>query len=286
MPPTKKLQVKVKPGDKTKAYVARVEQAIAPKDPTQSIYADIERQLALGDFSRMTPEERLSWAYNMTKVLGLNPASSPIKFILDRQGLYKPYMSGDAADQLRRVHKVNTGIIEKGFLKDEKGEPTRIYTVWVKLWNQEGREGFNVGAVVFSGTPEDMANCPMKATTKALRRGTLSFVGLGAFLIEDELETMRGWSTAEGAKPSQAPAPMRIAPPQVPSLPPPSVQAPSTVVAIAAPVLKAEPPEVEVRGVQPTIATTAQASSFLAPPSPPTPAPKIPEVMIPRLKPR
>ncbi len=61
-----------------------------------------------------------------------------------------------------------------------------IYVFHVKISNPDGRIGFNVGAVPIVGTAgEDRSNAVMKAYTKAERRATLAFAGLG---IPDESE--------------------------------------------------------------------------------------------------
>lgn len=138
----------------------------------------IESALILGDLSKLTVDQRLSYYKQVCESVGLNPLTKPFDYIL-LNGKLTLYAKRDATDQLRKVHKVSITISGREVI----GE---IYVVTAKAKDKDGREDESTGAVFISGLKGDnLANAYLKAETKAKRRVTLSICGLG---LLDETE--------------------------------------------------------------------------------------------------
>lgn len=144
--------------------------------PVQS--GAIESALILGDLSKLSTDQRLSYYKQVCESVGLNPLTKPFDYI-NLNGKLTLYAKRDATDQLRKVHKVSITISSRELI----GE---IYIVTAKAKDKDGREDESTGAVFVSGLKGDnLANAYMKAETKAKRRVTLSVCGLG---LLDETE--------------------------------------------------------------------------------------------------
>jgi hypothetical protein len=138
--------------------------------------------LIAGDLSKLSPEDRVMYYKRVCDSLGLNYLTQPLAYLVLNQRLVL-YCKRDAADQLRRIHKVSiTGtsqIVMDGVL-----------VVTAKAMNGEGRTDEEIGAVSIVGLKGgELANALMKAHTKAKRRVTLSLCGLG-WLDETEIDTI------------------------------------------------------------------------------------------------
>ncbi|MDO8671260.1 MAG: hypothetical protein Q7O66_07485, partial [Dehalococcoidia bacterium] len=119
--------------------------------------------------------------------LGLNALTKPFDYIR-LNGQLTLYATKTATDQLAKA-----GGLSLRMVKTERVED--IYMVWAEATDTTGRAVTNVGAVTVGNLKGDaLANAMMKALTKAYRRTTLSFVGLG-WLDETEIETIRGAQT-------------------------------------------------------------------------------------------
>lgn len=179
------------------------QQALAPGEID---YSAIEALLQKGDLSALQPEERAKYILTLCKTLQLNPMTKPFDF-LTLNGKLMLYINRNATDQLRKVHRVNLTIVERGVLEVVPGQPNDVYTVKAHAALPDGRTDESVGAVSIKGKAgEDLANAVMRCETKAKRRVTLSILGL-SFTDESELDTINY------VKPS-SPAPRQIAPPQ------------------------------------------------------------------------
>jgi len=147
-------------------------------------YEVMERVLATGDIGSLSPQQRVEYYINLCQSLGLNPMSRPFEFITF-QGKVVPYAKRDAADQLRKIHRVS--IISLGRSFDDG-----MYTVTVTAELPDGRRDTSTGVVCIDRLQgEAKANALMKAETKGKRRVTLSIVGLG-FLDETEIDSVPG----------------------------------------------------------------------------------------------
>ncbi len=159
--------------------------------PTEVSAAALELAVGKGDFSRLSPKDRMEYIGAICKWAGLNPLTKPID-IIDIKGKTVLYANKSCAEQLRGLHQISVKILERTF---ENG----VYIVRASARRPNGQEDESIGAVPFfdKGSPEDRANAMMKAETKAKRRVTLSICGLGFMPDETELETIPGAKAAK-----------------------------------------------------------------------------------------
>ena len=143
--------------------------------------AAIESVLAQGDLSKLTPAQRVSYLNSVCRSLGLNPLTRPFEYIV-LNGKLTLYARKDAADQLRKLHKIS---IEKPDITFQ--EDWIIVSVLAR--DADGRTDADTGVVNRKDMRGDFGNAVMKAITKAKRRVTLSICGLG-MTDETEVETI------------------------------------------------------------------------------------------------
>jgi len=144
----------------------------------------LEEILVHGNLEKLTPAQRLDYYTVTCKSLGLNPLTKPFQYIR-LNGKLTLYASREATDQLRRIHGISTQITDTKMIDES-------YMVTARAYNSEGRQEESVGVVPLTGLRGDAhANALMKAETKAKRRATLSFCGLG-MLDESESDTIAG----------------------------------------------------------------------------------------------
>lgn len=141
-----------------------------------------EKVFVGGDLSKLNSEERLTFYSRLCESLNLNPMTRPFEYIT-LQGKMTLYARKDATEQLRKINNISISNMTSKTIND-------IYIVQVDITDDSGRKDTSTGAVNISNLKGDsLANAFMKAETKAKRRGTLSFCGLG-FLDESEIETI------------------------------------------------------------------------------------------------
>lgn len=142
----------------------------------------MERVMVVGDLAQLEPVERVSYYHAVCESVGLNPLTQPFEYIR-LNGKLTLYARKGCTDQLRQIHKVSIGKMER-----ETSEGVMIVTAHARTL--DGREDTDVGAVTIAGLKgEALANAIMKAITKAKRRVTLSICGLG-WLDETEIEAI------------------------------------------------------------------------------------------------
>lgn len=142
----------------------------------------IEAALIGNDLSRLSDSERLSYYKQVCDSVGLNYLTNPFSYII-LNGKLRLYATKDAAEQLRKIHRVSIQIVSKEIIGD-------AYVVHVKGKDKDGTEDEATGIVPISGIKgEALANAMLKAETKAKRRVTLSICGLG-MLDENELSSI------------------------------------------------------------------------------------------------
>lgn len=272
-----KVWVGVEEGEEPPKAEAQPALALAPR-PGEIDYAALEPLLAKGDLSRLSEVERSQYILTLCKTLQLNPMTKPFDF-LTLNGRLLLYINRNATDQLRKVHRVNLTIVERGVL-EVGGQPTDVYTVKAHAALPDGRTDESVGAVSIRGkSGEDLANCVMRAETKAKRRVTLSILGL-SFTDESELDTINYVKPQAGPEPRQITPRLEVVSSQAVISPggvgtSPSVEATSADPA-AAPSAGLPPPVPPAgRGPSPTVLTTPRVGGPLPPPRPATPAPKV-----------
>jgi len=142
----------------------------------------IESVIVHGDLDKLTPQERTRYYRDVCRSVGLNPLTRPFEY-LRLNGKTVLYARRDATDQLRALHGVSV---------EEMSESERagMWIVTCKVRNRDGRTDMATGAVPLGDLKgEALANCLMKAETKAKRRATLSICGLG-MLDESEVDSI------------------------------------------------------------------------------------------------
>jgi hypothetical protein len=159
------------------------ERRVAPGNGDGPDMGAIERVVALGDLSKLTPDQRAAYYFEICSSLRLNPLTRPFEYLM-LSGKLVLYARKDATDQLRNLHRVSLEITSRETVGD-------LYVVTARARTVDGRTDEEIGAVNIKGLAGDaLANAFMKASTKAKRRVTLSVCGLGV-LDETELETVR-----------------------------------------------------------------------------------------------
>lgn len=150
----------------------------------EAIPEAIERALIGGDLGKLAVEQRLTYYNARCRAAGLNPITRPFEYIL-LNGRLVLYATKSCTDSLAGLHALSHRILSRETVGD-------IHEVCIEVSSPSGRSTQDVGAVVVARLQgEALANARMKAVTKAKRRGTLSFCGLGDVIDETELDTVR-----------------------------------------------------------------------------------------------
>lgn len=153
-----------------------------PRDVAAIDFSAIEQVIIVGDLSKLTPQQRSKYYFDVCRSVGLNPFTRPFDYI-NLSGKLTLYAKKDAGDQLRKLHGVSIQVTARERIDD-------LYVVTARATSRDGRADEEIGAVPIGTLKGDaLANAMMKATTKAKRRVTLSICGLG-LLDETELETI------------------------------------------------------------------------------------------------
>jgi hypothetical protein len=143
----------------------------------------LERVIIGGDLSGLTPLEKTKHYIRVCRDIGLYPSTQPFAY-LKLQGKETLYALKGCTDQLRRLRNVSIEILSQGLTDD-------LYSVHVQARDATGRQDEDLGVVPLPANVkgEFRANMILKAVTKAKRRVTLSFCGLG-FPDESEVESI------------------------------------------------------------------------------------------------
>lgn len=180
----------------------------------------LESVLIKGDLALLSEQERVNYYMRVCESLGLNPLTRPFEYI-KFQGKLILYARKDCTDQLRKMHGISIRLLSQSVAND-------VLTVHASAtgYDEHGRERLDedIGAVpcpsILKG--EGLSLAAMKAVTKAKRRATLSFCGLG-MLDESELPESQAERTPA------APAPnVLVSPPPPPSVDPQAAGAPAS----------------------------------------------------------
>lgn len=138
--------------------------------------------MAIGDLSKLSPDERARYYSEVCLSIGVNPLTKPFDY-LSLSGKLVLYATKTATDQLRTVKGVSIFKVDAETVGD-----LRIVHAYAR--DASGREDMDIGAVNVKGLQgEALANAYMKALTKAKRRVTLSICGLG-WMDESEIESV------------------------------------------------------------------------------------------------
>jgi Rad52/22 family double-strand break repair protein len=145
--------------------------------------AAVEALLATGDLGKLTIEQRIEFYKARCAAANLDPRGRPFEYIM-LQGKLTLYAKKECAEQLNGIHGLSHEIISREIVSG-------LYEVCVRVTSSSGRTSEDIGTVVIEGLKgADLANARMKAVTKAKRRATLSFCGLGDVIDETELDTV------------------------------------------------------------------------------------------------
>lgn len=157
---------------------------------TRADPAVLQAAVVHGDLSKMSPTQRTEYYSAVCQSLGLNPLTQPFKY-LRLNGKEVLYATRDAADQLRKMHRVSVRIVSRVSAGD-------LYIVSARATLPDGREDESTGVLPIKGLRgEQLSNALMKCETKAKRRVTLSICGLG-WLDETEVDSIDGAQRVEG----------------------------------------------------------------------------------------
>jgi hypothetical protein len=144
--------------------------------------ATLEGVILNGDLSKLTQAQKIEYVTGLCTRLGLDPATQPLK-LMSLNGKLIVYADRSCASQLNRLHHLSHQITSTERVDD-------VFIVNARCTGPDGRYTEEMGAVSLAGLKgESLANAMMKARTKAMRRATLTHVGLG-FLDEEETETI------------------------------------------------------------------------------------------------
>lgn len=143
-----------------------------------------EKAMIGGNLADLTPSERLNYYGAICESLGLNPLTRPFEYIT-LNGKLTLYARKDCTEQLRSLRELSIKIVSRELMEG-------VFIVTAQATNAKGRSDESIGAVPVSNLQgEQKANAMMKAETKAKRRVTLSFCGLG-ILDESEIDSIPG----------------------------------------------------------------------------------------------
>ncbi len=153
--------------------------AITKTTPVDTL---MESVVIHGDLSKLSPGQKSAYYIRLCESLGLNPMTKPFEY-MKLNGKETLYAKRDAADQLRKIHRVSIKISAREIIND-------VYVVTAQATMPDGRCDEATGAVAIAGLKgETLANAYLKCETKAKRRVTLSICGLG-FLDETEVDSI------------------------------------------------------------------------------------------------
>ena len=146
--------------------------------------AMMEKLIIGGDLAALSPAERLSYYHRVCESLDLNPLTRPFEY-LKLSGRLTLYARKDATEQLSAKRKVSIGLDDGRAVND-------AWVVKARATGPDGRYADATGVVNIKGLAgENLANAMMKCETKAARRATLRYCGLG-WLDETEVESIPG----------------------------------------------------------------------------------------------
>lgn len=155
----------------------------------------LESVILKGDLSSLNSAQKVEYIVSLCNRVGLDPATQPFK-LLKLNGKEIPYADRSCAAQLNQLHGLSHQIT------DTQKDADSILMI-DRCTGKDGRFTEEVGAVSLTGLKgEALANAIMKCRTKAMRRATLTHVGLG-MLDESEVDTIPGAKTVPVDPPAE-----------------------------------------------------------------------------------
>jgi len=175
----------------TIAIAKKEKKEVAPLAHELSI---IEQVVIMGDLSKLTAEQRVTYVKEVCKSAGLNPLTKPFEYIM-LNGKLTLYAKKDCTEQLRKINGISIEKLESQVIDD-------LYIVKATAKTKDGRMDQSTGAVTIGNLKGDAkANAIMKPETKAKRRVTLLISGMG-FCDETEIDTIPGAQKVDFELPS------------------------------------------------------------------------------------
>jgi len=157
-------------------------EVVAKTEDRVTISQDWEKAMIDNDLSGLDPEDRLRFVKHICETVGLNPSTRPFVYTKFNNEL-KLYPGKGAAEQLRSIHGISCEIV-----KQERDESNGILLTHVKGTTKD-RFDEDYGWAAIANLKGDLyGNAIGKSVTKAKRRVTLSMVGLGWMLPDNEHE--------------------------------------------------------------------------------------------------
>jgi len=166
-----------------------------------------------GDLSAIAKQDRPGLVMALCRYIGVDPIERPFSVFKDgkREVLYANRACTSALCRVRRISREVIAVEEKTiagqlviFAKARAtmlstgryDESTGVVPVMVddKVWDEQARRKVSKGWRM--PDPNEAANLPMKAETKAKRRAVLDLVGLG-LTDESEIDTIKGARIAQ-----------------------------------------------------------------------------------------
>lgn len=172
------------------------EVAVVPQPPTEDALIKL---FTSGDLIDLDPRQKGLYLKALCDKLGLNPLSKPfdILYLKGPDGKMRAilYANRTCSDQLREIHDIRSEVVYEGPLMLGTTVREDVYRVDLNITKGERTERA-VGCVAIAGlSGEALSNAIMKCWTKAMRRGTLSIVGLG-LPDESEVDSIPGVTSA------------------------------------------------------------------------------------------
>lgn len=166
----------------------------------ENIYQIVEKIVSTGNLYDLTSKQRFEYYNQLCKFLGINPATMPFRFFENKTSkgpVLSLYLTKGGAEQLREKRQISIHSINR--IKEEYEEGYLHIMTVDGYCIDTGRKDIATAAIFIDKNPKDfkgaflgsaakgeyISNCLMKLETKAKRRLTLSFSGLG---IPDESE--------------------------------------------------------------------------------------------------
>lgn len=158
----------------------------------QSIVASVALN---GDLSKLQPSQKVQYVTALCQRLGLDPVTQPLK-LMKLNGREIVYADRGCAAQLNRLHGVSSEITKAEQIGD-------LFMVYGRAITPDKRFTDEIAAVPTAGLKgEALANAYMKCRTKAMRRATLTHVGLG-LLDESEVDSIPQAQKVEITQPEE-----------------------------------------------------------------------------------
>lgn len=161
-------------------------------DIDQSIVSSVALN---GDLSKLQPAQKVQYVTALCQRLGLDPVTQPLK-LMKLNGREIVYADRGCAAQLNRLHGVSSEITKAEQIGD-------LFMVYGRAITPDKRFTDEIAAVPTVGLKgEALANAYMKCRTKAMRRATLTHVGLG-LLDESEVDSIPQAQKVEITQPEE-----------------------------------------------------------------------------------